>query len=262
MVCPGRMAGLVLFFLGGSVPSAGKKKRRPSLSFRLKVLAGLCLALVVGSVLAAAYATQQARVQAGAEEARQYNESVTEATPEPTTDPVTFAAVGDSITEGNSPAFAEQRLGDLSWVHHAQGDGLTFAGGWARGGAETSAMVENVAPLDADVLVILAGTNDAGHGVPFDVTAENIDGIVEEVGAERVIIPSIPPNDERPDVPIEHNIQMRAYTESQGWEWVDSASGVRDGDLYADGMTADGVHPTVEAARIMGEAIRAAILND
>jgi len=45
-----------------------------------------------------------------------------------------------------------------------------FGGGWAHGGAQSSAMARNARFVRADVLVIIAGINDYRHHVPFATT--------------------------------------------------------------------------------------------
>ncbi len=52
-----------------------------------------------------------------------------------------------------------------------------------RDGATTADMLKNVQLVDdADVLVILAGTNDSAQGVPFESTARNMQKIAVKVG--------------------------------------------------------------------------------
>lgn len=172
---------------------------------------------------------------------------------------IRFAAYGDSITEGDSPDFGAGRFGSLSWTSYL-GDGITFAGGWSDGGVKTSAMLENAQPVSADVLVLIAGTNDYANNVPFSETAANFQGIAQKSQVGRVIVSAVPPHDEVPELSAAFNANLEELATAQGWEFIDAPAGVRAGNVYADGMTKDGVHPTAEAARILGEAIRAAIL--
>ena len=175
--------------------------------------------------------------------------------------PVTFAAVGDSITDANSADLAGLHVGDASWVHFATGSGLEFVGGWARGGAQAATMARHVSPVRADVLVIIAGTNDTAHGVPFAVTARNLVAIVRTVGAGRVIVSAIPPQDATPAVAVGFNRRLEPFVQAQGWTFVDAMAGVRDDDRYAAGMTRDGTHPDVCGARVIGAALAEAITN-
>lgn len=177
----------------------------------------------------------------------------------PVAAPLTFAAVGDSITNANSVDFAGLQVGDKSWVRYAAGPQLRFAGGWARGGAQTSTMARNAAPVSADVLVIIAGTNDTARGVSFATTSQNLVTIAQKVGAARVIVSAIPPRDSTPDVAVEFNRKLALFATAHGWTFVDAMAGVRDGTVYADGMTRDGTHPSMSGARVIGAALAEAI---
>ncbi|MFH5823375.1 SGNH/GDSL hydrolase family protein [Georgenia sp. AZ-5] len=173
---------------------------------------------------------------------------------------VRMAAVGDSITAADSPDLAGGDPGPGSWVFHAAGGELALAGGWAEWGATTAQMADGVTPVEADVLVVLAGTNDAGTGVPFEDTAANLAEIVETVGAPRVLLSAVPPIDADPRSATELNAALRELADRRGWEWVDAPAGLRDGDRFAPGMASDGLHPTEAGARVIGEAVREAVL--
>ena len=174
---------------------------------------------------------------------------------------VTFAAVGDSLTEARSADFANGDIGSDSWVWHAATDGLGFAGGWAVWGAPTSMMAANVQPVDADVLVVLAGTNDVSLGVPFEQTAANIAAVVAVAGPERVLVSAVPPVDRAAgfEAPTythsDYNALLEEFVRDRGWEWTDAAAGLRDGGRFLPGMSYDGVHLTEAGAKVMGEAI-------
>lgn len=170
---------------------------------------------------------------------------------------VTFSAVGDSITEVDSPDFAAGDLGPNSWVTFARGDALTFAGGWADGGATTEAMAANASPVASDVLVIMAGTNDLGKGIKFAETAANLQSIATTVGVPRVVLCAIPPNDSRPDDAAGMNASLQQLAADQGWEWLDPAAALRAaGNVYAAGLSSDGTHPTADGERLIGQAVR------
>ena len=172
---------------------------------------------------------------------------------------VRFAAVGDSITQGNSPNFSAGLTGSLSWVTYARSPLDLFAGGWAAGGATTARMAANVEPVKADVLVVIAGTNDLAQGVPFAVTASNIEHIVETVGAPRVVVSAIPPRNSAQAETAAFNASLKAFVLAHQWEWVDAPAGVREGEQYAAGMSLDGIHPTEAGAQALGRALDAAI---
>lgn len=172
---------------------------------------------------------------------------------------VRFAAVGDSITQGNSLDFSGGVTGSLSWVTYARSPLELFAGGWAAGGATTARMAASVRPVRADVVVIIAGTNDLAQGVPFSVTASNIERIVATVGAPRVVVSAIPPRDSAQSTTAAFNASLKAFVAAQGWEWVDAAADLREGERYAPGMSLDGIHPNQAGAEALGHALDVAI---
>lgn len=181
-------------------------------------------------------------------------------TAEPTAGALQLAAVGDSITDANSPDFAAGDLGTQSWVSHAIGSDIAFAGGWAAWGATTAEIAENVSAVDADVLVIMAGTNDTALGIPFAESAANIAEIVQTIGIDQVLISGIPPIDHAPEVAAQFNARLATLARERGWEWVDAGAAVRTESLtFASDMATDGVHPTTRGARRLGETLGAAI---
>ena len=173
---------------------------------------------------------------------------------------VRLAAVGDSITQADGDV-TRGVLGRESWLSTAATDGVVFAGGWARPGATTADMLAAVGPVDADVLVVLAGTNDPGARLSDAETADNIRGIVEAVGVERVVLSSVPPRDAAPEVAVATNALLEDLAEEEGWVFADAAAGVRSGDRFAPGTTTDGLHPSEEGAALIGTALRGAVLE-
>lgn len=171
---------------------------------------------------------------------------------------VRFAAFGDSITQADSPDYSHRKIGQGSWVHWV-GDDTAFAGGWALGGSQTSLIASHAKPVDADVLVLIVGTNDLGK-VSFDVSAANIDRIVKKVGISRVIVGSVPPYTPNPQLAIDYNDDLRELAESRGWGFADTNAPLGDGTNYTPELTIDGVHPTVEGAKRIAEVIHSAIL--
>lgn len=184
-----------------------------------------------------------------------------QATPTATTTtvaPVRVGIFGDSISEANSPDFNSGRFGSTSWASHL-GEGFAFAGGWAKSGAKTANMLDKAAPLSADVLVVIAGTNDYASGVPFNETAENLDHIVATAGVQRVIVSTVPPNDIDPEAATGFNERLAVHARARGWVLVDAMAGLRSGDRFAPGMTSDGIHPTEAGAKTIAIAIAGAI---
>lgn len=180
---------------------------------------------------------------------------------EPETGAIRMAAVGDSITDGDSLDLAGGVPGPLSWVSYAIGPGIEFVGGWAEWGATTERMAAAVRqPLDADVLVILAGTNDVGW-IPHEQIGRHLTQVADAAAVDSVVLSSVPPNDYALGRTAELNEYLARLAAHEDWIWVDAAAGLRDGDRYAEGMSSDGVHPSEEGARVIGAAIGAAILD-
>ncbi len=185
----------------------------------------------------------------------------TGATPDPGAEAIRLAAVGDSITEADSPDFAAGQVGEESWVRYVVGEDVALVGGWARWGATTAEMADHAEPEDADVLVVLAGTNDLGH-TPHATTTDHIRDVVGTVGADDVVLASVPPLDHSPQAAAELNASLEELADAEDWQWVDAAAEVRTAEgRFADGMTSDGVHPTRDGARALGGAIREAVLD-
>lgn len=171
------------------------------------------------------------------------------------------AAIGDSITDADSVDLIGGDIGEQSWLSYATGPDLAFVGGWARWGATTAEMVAATPdPLDADVLVILAGTNDA-TSTPYDEIGANLRELTTRAGIGSVVLASVPPLDRSPEAAQELNTYLQTLADAEGWTWVDASAGLREGRLFAPGMSYDGIHPTAEGARVIGEAIRAAVLE-
>lgn len=185
--------------------------------------------------------------------------SESEPAPAPTPRPTTLYAVGDSLTEGNSPNFANREFGDRSWVAHLD-PRLSVLGGWAKGGARTPDMVAGVTRSDAETLVMLAGANDT-TSLPFETTAQNLATIVDKVGIARVVVSKLPPRDDQPDLNVRFNQSLEQLARDKGWHLIDPMADVRDGIRFKAGMTSDGIHPTPAGATAIGQAMSTQILG-
>lgn len=178
---------------------------------------------------------------------------------------VRLTAIGDSLT-GSDGDLAGDDFGPGTWLSHALGPGedgrsVEWVGGWAVPGATTDVMRAQAEPHpDADVLVVLAGTNDIALGVPAEEIGANIEAIVATVGAPRVIVASVPPIEWAPDLAPRHNAALEALAREHGWEFADVAADLRRGDGWGPGMSDDGVHPTEAGYAVLGRALREALL--
>jgi lysophospholipase L1-like esterase len=182
---------------------------------------------------------------------------------------LTVLAVGDSITEADSPDFDDGNIGAGSWARYASRVPVRVLGGWAHAGATSGDMLTGVSLLrvddalhPADVLVLMAGSNDVDVGVPFAQVARHLRAIVRVVAIRRVVVSLIPPEDAAVPAVQTFNEKLTALAHTEDWELVDPMTGIRDDDgHYAHGMTDDGVHPTVRAARLIGEDLRRALVG-
>jgi lysophospholipase L1-like esterase len=183
---------------------------------------------------------------------------------------VQVVAVGDSITEADSADFDGGDIGADSWATYADGDGLRIVGGWAHAGATTMDMLAGVTDrtastgvsMDADVLVLMAGSNDVDWGVPATEVEANLVKIVDIVHAGRVVLSTIPPEDGMESDVRDLNTHLTALASSEGWQLVDPMVSVRDDDGgWLPGMSDDGVHPTAEAAQLIATSLRPALIG-
>ncbi|MGY1719528.1 SGNH/GDSL hydrolase family protein [Blastococcus sp. SYSU DS0552] len=174
----------------------------------------------------------------------------------------TFVVVGDSITAGIEEALRGSDVdAPRSWVPAAVGEPLTFLGGWATPGATIEDMREGVTAYQADVLVLMGGTNDLHASVPWDVSERNLREIVEAVGIDEVILAAVPPLNSLPAQAVEHNHRLEELAGRSGWTYVDPWTEVRQDGAYVDGASEDGVHPVPAVADQAGERIREAVLE-
>jgi lysophospholipase L1-like esterase len=171
-----------------------------------------------------------------------------------------FVVVGDSLTAGTEPLDGNRVLGAASWVPAADDPPLTFLGGWAVPGATTAAMLEEVVPMDGDVLVLMAGTNDLVQGHDLADTRANLVAIVDEVNAPEVLLSAVGPLDSRAAEVTDYNRQLEALAAESGWTFVDPWGDAWNDGSFVEGASADGVHPTSEYADRVGREIRAALL--
>lgn len=175
--------------------------------------------------------------------------------------PISFAVVGDSIT-----AWTSMEPGESSWVGSAAAARVTLAGGWAVSGATTSDMLGAIEAVpDADVLVIMAGTNDFLPEFPdwtLDASLHRITAIAAETAIDRVVLSAIAPNDHRTERTTEFNTALAELAARHHWTWVDPWSFVRNGSGgFVPGVSADGIHPSTQVEMQVGTLLRAAIVT-
>jgi len=176
--------------------------------------------------------------------------------------PARVAIVGDSLTAGGARTIPAMGLDQDTWMTYAQGNGVTWVGGWAMGGATVQTMAQNARPIPrVDVLVLMAGTNDVRHHVTFAQSASSYVSIVTTIHPRHVIIGAIPPYDADPMAAAAYAKQLKAFARAKGWGYTDPWHFARDGQNYAAGVSNDGIHPMTGGYRIIGHEYREAILR-
>ncbi|MBB3084786.1 SGNH/GDSL hydrolase family protein [Geodermatophilus sabuli] len=190
------------------------------------------------------------------------------ATPEPsessagteTASGLRFAVVGDSITAGFAAVEGATVNDRSSWIPFAvQHRRLDFVGGYAVPGATTAVMRDGVSRVDADVLVVMGGTNDLGEDVPWEVIRDNLVQIVEIAGVPTVLLSAIPPRDDEATGVLQLNAQLAELAIEQGWGFVDPWSGMSDDGSWIAGASDDGIHPVEQVVSLVGERLAAAM---
>lgn len=180
--------------------------------------------------------------------------------------PRTFVVVGDSITAGaadvSKPLVGDRVQGDASWLPAAEEEsGLDLVTGWAVPGATTADMLAGVEPTDwtADVLVVMAGTNDLTRGLPWQQSAADLEGVVAAAGAPTVVVVAIAPHDPRPAARNGFNAALADLAGRSGWTYLDPWDDVDAGGSFTPGASPDGVHPTPAVAAEVGGRIGQAL---
>ncbi len=173
-----------------------------------------------------------------------------------------FGAIGDSITASTDQNGFPT---GWTWVATAATDGLRDVGGYRHFGDTTADILSRVRPLpDAQVVVVMAGTNDAPvDGRPDPETLTNIAGIFDKAAVPGRILSAVAPRDDaRAGETLELNRELRDLARRSGWTFVDPWTAVRTPEgRWRSGTTVDGIHPTPASGRRAGEVLRAAILR-
>ncbi|TAK68964.1 MAG: hypothetical protein EPO13_09410 [Actinomycetota bacterium] len=168
--------------------------------------------------------------------------------------------LGDSITFGDGGATSGSP-GPLSWFTSLVNDPrspLVFEGAIAEIGRSSSWMLSQVdaaLALKPDWLVVLGGTNDIGGLTPEQIIG-NLRAIAKKAqkAGVTVAVATLPPR-EAADANAE-TLAVNALIhglDADGVVVLDTFAAVADdnGD-WESGLTGDGIHPTVEGARLMG----------
>ena len=180
----------------------------------------------------------------------------------PGTSEIRFGAIGDSITASTDQNGFPT---GWTWVATAATGGVRDVGGYRHYGDTTADILAGVKPLpDAQVVVVMAGTNDAPiDGRPDPETLTNISAIFAKAAVPARILSAVAPrDDDRAGETLELNRELRDLARRSGWTFVDPWTAVRTADgRWRSGTTVDGIHPTPDSGRIVGEVLREAIVR-
>ena len=165
------------------------------------------------------------------------------------------AVVGDLVTSWRPP---DDR--STSWVTYASGHGVRITQSWVDRDARVRDLAREVGPSDADVLVVLTGTNDLDLGPVPDEIELAMTRLVDISGIDKVLISSIPPVDHQAQRTADFNELLARIAYRHDWSFVDAGSTVVAANCtYRKGLSDDDVRPSPEGARIIGEAVRGAL---
>ncbi len=172
-----------------------------------------------------------------------------------------LTAAGAQVTGGTSIVDGDALPGEGSWVTGADGAPLVVEGGWAQDGATSAEMRAGVGSYDADVLVVMAGTNDLLQDVPWTSTEQDLVAVVDTAQVDRVVLSAVPPLDEQAASVPDLNDRLAGLADQHGWQFVDPWTDFAVDGSYRDGASDDGVHPTPMVAFAVGRTIRDAVLD-
>lgn len=174
---------------------------------------------------------------------------------------VRVAVVGDSLTAGGGRLLSEGLTAD-TWMTYAQGDGVDYVGGYAKGGSTVQEQAAAVRPVaDVDVLVLMSGTNDVRLGLGFAESAASYDAIVDTIRPKHVVVAAIPPYDRNPAAAARYEAALERYVVDKGWTFTDPWGFARAGEVFAAGTSLDGIHPTTAGYETLGHELRDVVLD-
>ena len=176
---------------------------------------------------------------------------------------IRVAVVGDSNTTGLGGTLDNGVATGQSWVAQLQKPRFDVVGGWARDGASTALMAQQVTPLpDIDVLVFMGGTNDPPQGISGTGTIENLRRIVEVVHPQHVVVSSVPPVQALPGRAVLLNNELRESALRSHWEYADPWAALRTSEAkWVHPYLRDGIHTTPAGYAVVGEALRSVIAD-
>ena len=149
-----------------------------------------------------------------------------------------------------------------TWPHHVIGERVKYVGGWTLPGATSTMIAENVRPVRADVLIVMAGTNDFHTQIGVAQNIADLDRIAATIRAPRVIVLALPPIDYIASTGLvnERNAAFAEASVARGWEYIDPWASLRTPEgTWVPGASADGIHALATGYAIAGDVIQATI---
>jgi len=176
-------------------------------------------------------------------------------TPSAAPEPLRLAVIGDSNTTGLSGTLEQGVAAGTAYVAQLEDPGVEFVGGWAHDGASSELMARQVPAVpDVDVLVVMAGTNDAAQGIDASRRAAALDNMARTVAADRTVLLAVPPIDVRPAQAIDLNAELKALAEARGWGFHDPWVDLRTPEgTWAEPYRLDGLHTNAAGYTALGD---------
>lgn len=171
--------------------------------------------------------------------------------------PIRVAVVGDSNTTGLSGTLENGITAGQSWVAQLHEPQFVVVGGWARDGASTALMAEQLDQLgDVDVLVLMGGTNDPPLGIDRASTISNLHKMVQIVQPGSVVLSSVPPVQAVPERATRLNDELREAARVSHWRFADPWAPLRaSGGTWKSPYLRDGIHTTTAGYALVGQEL-------
>lgn len=175
----------------------------------------------------------------------------------PNAGPVKVAVVGDSNSTGFSGTLEAGVAAKKAWVALMPESDFVWVGGWAHDGATSTQMAEQALPVaGADLVLIMAGTNNIAVGMPGEALASDLEQIVEVTGARSVGLIAIPPLNPLPQQAIALNAELAQLAHDRSWMFFDPWADLRTSEgMWEAAYLSDGVHTTAGGYQQMAWAL-------
>lgn len=175
----------------------------------------------------------------------------------PDAGPVSVAVVGDSNSTGFFGTLEAGVAAKKAWVSLLPEDDFVWVGGWAHDGATSTQMAEQALPVaGAELVLIMAGTNNIAVGMPGEALASDLEHIVEVTGARSVGLVAIPPLNPLPQQALALNADLARLARDRGWMFFDPWTELRTSEgMWETEYLSDGVHTTAGGYQQMASAL-------